>query len=59
MKSTASEPGLKIQITRQDQADDVVLCEQVKMQIMTQTQDMSSIAMALVFFCFLDLPLPN
>ena len=34
MKSTASEPGLKIKITQQDQADDVVLCEQVKMQIM-------------------------
>ena len=34
MKSTASEPGLNIQITQQDQVDDVVLCEQVKMQIM-------------------------
>ena len=57
MKSMAYEPSLKIQITQQDHADEVVLHEQEKMQKMPkiptqfekQTQDVSSIAMALVF----------
>ena len=57
MKSTAYEPSLKMQITQQDHADELVLREQEKMQTMRkiptqfekQTQDVSLIAMALVF----------
>ena len=57
MKSTAYEPSLKMQIMQQDHADELVLREQEKMQTMRkiptqfekQTQDVSLIAMALVF----------
>ena len=57
MKSTAYEPSLKMQITQQDHPDELVLRKQEKMQTMwkiptqfeKQTQDVSSIAMALVF----------
>ena len=57
MKSRAYEPSLKMQITQQDHADELVLREQEKMQTMRkiptqfekQTQDVSLIAMALVF----------